>query len=70
MTKTAKMNFPNDVGYKRELWRCPNIDTQSHIQTAQPFEHLRAGNDLDNDQDMVKYFQQVIALRESDDEME
>ena len=73
MTKIVKMNFPNDVGYKRELWRCqhcPNIDTQSHIQHCPAYEQLRAGKDLDNDQDMVKNFHQVIALRESEDEME
>ena len=71
MTRTVKMNFPNDVGYRRESWKCQdcqNIDTQSHIQHCPAYEHLRAGKDLGNDLDMVKYFQQVIALRESGDE--
>ena len=69
MTKTVKMNFPSDVGFKKQLWKCqhcPNIDTQAHIQHCPAYEHLRAGKNLDNDQDMVKYFQQVIAMREAD----
>ena len=30
MTKTVKMNFPSDAGYKKDLWKCfhcPNVDT-------------------------------------------
>ena len=42
----------------RENYGGALILTLSHIfKTAQPFEHLRAGKDLDNDQHMVKYFQ-------------
>ena len=35
MTKTVKMNFPSDIVFKKQLWKCshcPNIDTQSHIR--------------------------------------
>ena len=73
MTKTVKMNFPSDEGYKRQLWKCqhcPNIDTQSHIQHCPAYEHLREGKNLDNDLDLVKYFQQVIAMREANDDID
>ena len=71
MTKTVKMNFPNDEGFKRQLWKCQhctNIDTQSHIQHCPAYEHLREGKNLDSDPDFVKYFQQVIAMREGNDD--
>ena len=32
MTKTVKMSYPSDKGYKADLWsywHCPNLDTQS-----------------------------------------
>ena len=73
MTKTVKMNFPSDEGYKRQLWKCqhcPNIDTQSHIQHCPAYEHLREGKNLDNDLDLVKYFQQVISMREANDDID
>ena len=37
MTKTVKMNYPSDKGYKADLcscWHCPSLDTQSHIMTC------------------------------------
>ena len=68
MTRLVKMNFPSDGGYKRDLWscwHCPNIDTQSHIRHCPAYQHLREDKDLDNDNDLVRYFQQVIKLREA-----
>ena len=67
MTKTVKMNFPNEIKYKSQLWKCqhcPNIDTQSHIVHCPAYEHLRVHKDLDNAKDLVSFFQGVIALRE------
>ena len=55
-----------DSRFKIQCQHCPNIETQAHIQHCPAYEHLRAGKNLDNDQDMVKYFQQVIAMREAD----
>ena len=71
MVKTVKMNFPSDPIYTRELWECnecPQIDTQSHIlMTCPGYQHLRVNKNFDNDHDLVKFFQQVIDLRESVD---
>ena len=68
MTRLVKMNFPSDAGYKSDLWscwHCPSIDTQSHIRHCPAYQHLRENKDLDNDQDLVRYFQQVIQMREA-----
>ena len=69
MTKTVKMNFPSDKSYKLDLWKCSHcekIDTQSHIKHCTAYEHLRLGKDLQNDNELVTFFKQVIALRETD----
>ena len=70
MTKTVKMNFPNDIKYKKQLWKCqhcPNIDTQSHKVSCPAYQHLRLHKNLDNDQDLVSFFQGVILIREKED---
>ena len=70
MTKTVKMNFPSDAGYRKDLWKCyhcPNIDTQSHIRYCPAYEKFRTNKDLDNDQDLVKYFREVIDMRENEE---
>ena len=68
----AKFNYKNDKNYREELWRCDScksaIDTQSHIlMTCPGYQHLRVNKNFDNDHDLVKFFQQVIDLRESVD---
>ena len=70
MTKTVKMKFPSDAGYRKDLWKCyhcPNIDTQSHIRYCPAYEKFRNDKDLDNDQDLVKYFREVIDMRENEE---
>ena len=35
MTRTVKMNFSSDPGFKNQYWtcsHCPSVDTQSHIR--------------------------------------
>ena len=70
MTKTVKMNFQSDIAFKKQLWKCshcPNIDTQSHIRHCPAYEHLRIGKNFDNDQHLVRYYKQVIAVRENEE---
>ena len=68
----VKFNYKNDKTNRQELWRCDwcqsAIDTQSHIlMTCPGYQHLRVNKNFDNDHDLVKFFQQVIDLRESVD---
>ena len=70
MTKTVKMNFPSDIAYRKQSWKCfhcPNIDTQSHVRYCPAYEHLRMNKNLDDDKDLVNYFQKVIAMREAEE---
>ena len=53
--------------YSKQLWKCAHcdmIDSQTHIVHCVSYKHLREGKDLEEDKDLVKYFRDVIALRE------
>ena len=68
MTPTVKINFMSNEQYRREnysCWDCASIDTQSHIKTCFSYEELRRGKDLEDDVDLVNYFQQLIDKRQS-----
>ena len=57
----------NEV-FARQLWSCEHcgkIDSQSHIMWCPSLVALREGLDIDNDLDVVSYYQQVIKLRET-----
>ena len=67
-TFKAKMNQKSNPIYSAKLWKCgecQNLDTQSHIMWCPGYAPLREGLDIDNDVDVVHYFQQVFKLRES-----
>ena len=66
-SKTVKMNYPSDPRYSHNLTccHCDQIDSQSHILYCGGYEHLREHKNLDDDQDLVWYFQQVIRMREA-----
>ena len=68
MVRTIKMNQKSNPVFARQLWACDacgNIDTQSHIMWCPEYRTLREDMDIDNDHDLVKYFQQVVKARES-----
>ena len=73
MTPTVKMNFQSNTQYIRDLWSCPgcsipgdvmgNRDTQQHVLLCPAYEEYREGKDITNDNDLVRYFEQVIKRR-------
>ena len=68
MIRTIKMNQKTNPVFARQLWACDacgNIDTQSHIMWCPEYRTLREDLDINNDLDLVKYFQQVVKARES-----
>ena len=76
MTPTVKMNFQSNAQYIRDLWSCPgcsipgdvmgNRDTQQHVLLCPAYEEYREGKDITNDNDLVRYFEQVIKRRLDD----
>ena len=67
LTTNVRMNQRTDKENAKNLWKCSecgNIDSQSHILWCPFHAHLREGKSLDNDTDLVKYFQQVFMIRE------
>ena len=66
MTHT-KMNQQSDKAHAKSLWKCDecgNIDSQSHIVWCPFFADLREGKSLQNDDDLVEYFREVLNIRE------
>ena len=62
----TKFNRKSDKKFAAELWRCDqckSLDTQSHIVWCPAFSTLREGKDLNNDDDLVSYFQDVLRIR-------
>ena len=74
MTPTVRMNFPSDPGYTLDLWRCVGCssdgdpigyrDTQRHIIACHGYAALRQEKDMNDDRDLVIFFQQVIKQRQ------
>ena len=67
-TTNVKMNQNSNPRFAAKLWKCDgcgNLDTQSHIMWCPSFAPLREGLDVDNDLDVIHYFQQVFKLREA-----
>ena len=67
MVKTVKFNYSSDPKHSSQLWHCSHcekMDSQSHILVCDSYQYLREGKDLKCDKDLVKYFRDVISLRE------
>ena len=64
----CKMNFRNVQAFKEDMWRCDScqsqIDTQSHVLFCPAYQQLRAGKDIQNDEDLTKYLVKVLKIRE------
>ena len=63
----VRMNQRSDKLNSTQLWKCAecgNVDTQSHIVCCPFFASLRECKSLDSDIDLVKYFQEVLKIRE------
>ena len=67
MVKKVALNFSSDPQYSSQLWHCTHcdsMDSQSHILVCDSYRYLREGKDLKSDKDLVKYFRDVVSLRE------
>ena len=67
-TTNVKMNRKSDPSYAAKLWKCDgcsSLDTQSHIMWCPAYAPLREGLDVNNDKDIVHYFQQVFRIRDN-----
>ena len=61
ITNDVKMNQQNDKANARKLWKCSecgNIDSQSPF-----FADLRERKSLDDDEDLINYFGEVMKIR-------
>ena len=66
----AKMNMKHNSNYAKKLWKCDDcqcMDSQAHIIWCPAFAPLREGKDLNSNSDLVLYCQQVIKIREENE---
>ena len=62
----TKYNRKSDKAYAADMWRCDqcrSVDTQSHILWCPAFAPLREGKSLEDDKDLVCFFQEVMRIR-------
>ena len=61
-------NFKHDKEYEENLWRsescCSRIETQEHVLVCPAYAELREGLDVNNDKDLVSYFEKVMKIRD------
>ena len=61
-------NFKHDKAYEENLWRCESccsrIETQEHVLVCPAYAELREGLDVNNDNDLVSYFEKVMKIRD------
>ena len=67
----CKFNFQNDPVNIKKIWKCDdcnNVDTQAHILWCPAYKNLREGKSVDNDKDLIEYFQKVYSLRTKEEQ--
>ena len=72
MVPTIKSDFPSDSTYAEKLWKCDEcerVDSIRHIKVCPGYEELRSDKDLSKDEDLVKYFQDVLNVRYAQNEL-
>ena len=82
MTPTIQMNFQSDAEFASQFWTCSGCadgdlakevvgcrDTQQHVLICPGYAEFREGKNLNVDKDLVKYFSQVIKLRQDEDDV-
>ena len=64
---TCKMNQSSEPKNKATLWECTgcgNVDTQAHILWCPAYQDLRVGKSMENNDDVVEYYKNVLSIRE------
>ena len=70
MLPTVQHNFKHKPEYVANQWRCVcgQPDQQAHLQTCRSYLHLQQGLDMEQDTDLVRFYQLVIKERLENEE--
>ena len=64
----VKYNYSHDPRFTKDLCKCDScesaIDTQSHILWCPSYSELRAGKDINNNEDLINYIKNVMKTRQ------
>ena len=66
--KTCKIHFPSDKQNIETMFTCPqtqcsHIDSLSHWSRCESYAHLRKSRELNDDFQLLNYYQDIINLR-------
>ena len=63
----VKMNYQHNPKHMKDLWQCDScrsaVDTQSHVLYCEAYKTLREDKDINNPEDIIKYFSEVMRIR-------
>ena len=51
-----------------QCFNCSKVDVLSHWRTCKSYENLRQNKNLEKDEDLMKYYQEIIQIRSSESE--
>ena len=66
---TCRVDYPSDPGNIKAMFQCyhcEKLDVLSHWRECNSYAQFRESKCLDNDADLVLYYQQIINLRKSE----
>ena len=66
---TCRVDYPSDSGNIKDMFKCyhcEKLDVLSHWRECSSYAKFRETKCLDNDADLVSYYQQIISLRKSE----
>ena len=69
----VKMNMKSNEKFAKNSWKCDDcqrMDSQSHILWCPSYAPLRQNRDLEKDEDLVHFFQDVFKIREENENLE
>ena len=77
--KTCKRHFSNDANFIKSMFSCEsceskinkisNVDVLSHWRSCESYRMFRESRDLSKDEDLVAYYQDIIEIRSSEQQL-
>ena len=70
--KTCKLQFPSDWSNIKSMFKCYHCDDivsgANHWKTCRGYNHLRLNRDLEDLPQLISYYQEIIKMRDEDDQ--
>ena len=69
MYNSVKFNFQSDPEYTKDNWTCMcgKVHSQNHLKVCSLYDDLREEYDLEDDVELINYFDAVLKKRETEE---